>query len=218
MIRLFSGFDQREEIGFQVFVSSVLEHSSQPVSITALDSKGLPQGSNSFTLSRFLVPYLCDYKGHAIFADGCDMLMMEDIAALDALYDPRYAVQVVQRPDYTSAHERKYIGTSMECEQSNYSRKNWASLMLINCEHPAWTGIYPWSIRSCKPLDLLQLRFCGDDIGDLPEKWNVLVDEGDSFEGAAICHWSSGIPAFPYYCSAPAAELWADQATRMLTV
>lgn len=216
MIHLFCGFDPREAVGFHVFANSVLERASQPVSIVALDSRGLPQGSNSFTLSRFLVPHLMRNKGHAIFADASDMLCLADIAELDALFDPACAVQVVQRPDYASCHPRKYVGTAMECEQSNYSRKNWASLMLINCEHWAWRFIYPRSIEEARPIDLLQLRFCGNDIGELPAKWNVLVDEGDEAEGAAILHWTAGIPAFPHYKDAPAAEKWHQEVPRVV--
>ena len=95
MINLFCGFDSREGIGFHVFASSVIQHATQPVSIIPLDSKGLPHGSNSFTLSRFLVPFLSNYQGHAIFADACDMLVTDDIAKLDELFNPNYAVQIV---------------------------------------------------------------------------------------------------------------------------
>jgi hypothetical protein len=38
------------------------------------------------------VPRLMDYKGHAVFADASDMLMLGDLAELDALFDPTYAV------------------------------------------------------------------------------------------------------------------------------
>lgn len=211
MLNLFAGYDAREAIGWHVFCSSVIQHASRPVSICPLDSKGLPHGSNSFTLSRFLVPWLMDYKGHAIFADGSDMLMMADIVELAELFDPAFAVQVVRRPDYTSRHPRKYVGTPMECEQTNYHRKNWASLAIINCGHPSWGWITPRSISECKPLDLLQLKFCGDSIGYLPAAWNVLADEGDDIEDAKLLHYSNGIPAFDHYRNSPGAHHWFNQ-------
>jgi hypothetical protein len=86
--RLFAGYDAREAIGFHVFVASVLERASVPVAVHALDDKGLPVGSNAFTFSRFLVPWLCGFQGRAIFADGSDMLMQADIAELDASVRP----------------------------------------------------------------------------------------------------------------------------------
>ncbi len=209
MIRLFCGFDQRESIGFHVFVASVLEHASQPVAIHALDSKGLPQGSNAFTFSRFLVPWLCDFQGHAIFADASDMLMQGDIAELNALYDDRYAVQVVQHANYKTRHPFKYVGTTMQCPNRDYSRKNWASMMLINCEHPYWRSLDHKTLNSVSGLSLLQFGGLKDgEIGSLPDEWNRIVDEGHPVDGAKVLHWTAGIPEFPHYAAAPGANLW----------
>lgn len=208
-INLFVGYDPRERIGWHVFAHTLLKHASRPVSITPLAQMGLDTGSNTFTLSRFLVPFLMGYKGHAIFCDGCDMMMFGDIAELADLYDDTKAVQVVKHPTYESQHERKYIGTDMECAQSNYDRKNWASLMIINCAHPAWAKVSPYTIPSMKAIDLLQLNFIDDkDIGSLPHEWNVLIDEGQEDEGAKIVHWTAGIPYFPHYQNARRSRDW----------
>lgn len=218
MINLFCGYDAREAIGFHVFTHSVIQRASCPVRIVPLARFGLPAGSNNFTLSRFLVPHLCGFQGRAIFADASDMLMLGDIAELDEMFDPKFAVQVVKRSDYTSRHDRKYIGTAMECEQSNYSRKNWASLMLINCEHWAWKGMAPSAIARSAPLSLLQLEFCANAVGELPPSWNALVDEGDPVEGAKLLHWTAGIPGFPHYSDAPGADLWLSARNQMMVV
>lgn len=216
MVNLFCGYDPRESIGFHVFVSSVIERASVPVRIVPMTGMGLRQGSNAFTLSRFLVAEMMGFHGRAIFADASDMLCLDDIAKLDAMFDSRYAVQVVKRVDYTSRHQRKYIGTPMECEQSNYSRKNWASLMLINCAHQSWWTIRKDTIESYSPLDLLQLRFCESEIGHLPYKWNVLADEGDPTEGASLLHFTAGIPAFDHYADSPGADLWKASEAAMI--
>jgi hypothetical protein len=233
VIRLFAGYDAREAIGFHVFVASVLEHASVPVAIHALDDKGLPHGSNAFTYSRFLVPWLCGYDGHAIFADGSDMLMLADIAELDELFDPSLAVQVVQHPNYLTQHPRKYVGTRMECENRNYARKNWASLMLLNCAHPYWRSLEPRTLERFAGLSLLQFgglrlgepqsRVAGTsivpvrlqrsnhyraEVGALPDAWNRLCDEGQPVEGAKLLHWTAGIPAFSHYQAAPGADRW----------
>lgn len=217
MIRLFAGYDRREAVGFHVFLSSVLDRASVPVCIHALDAKGLPEGTNGFTFSRFLVPWLCGFKGRAIFADACDMLMMADIAELDALFDPSKAVQVV-RQDYKTRHPIKYRGTEMECPNRDYDRKNWASLMIVNCEHPAWQGMTPERVRefAAVPTQLLGLRWIPDEaIGFLPDAWNRLVDEGQDTEGAALLHWTAGIPAFKHYADAPGADAWRRQKRAM---
>jgi hypothetical protein len=140
VIELFCGYDRREAGGFHAFVSSVLDNASELVAIRPLGSKGLPEGTNAFTFSRFLIPSLMGFKGHAIFADACDMLMLGDVAELDKLFDPAKAVQCVKH-DYRTRHPIKYKGTEMECPNRDYPRKNWASLMIVNCEHPAWRGM-----------------------------------------------------------------------------
>lgn len=209
MIHLFCGYDARESAGWHTFVHSVIANASQPVSIIPLAGMGLQQGSNAFTLSRFLVPFLSGYKGRAIFCDASDMLMLGDVAELDALFDSSKAVQVVRHPDYTSQHQRKYIGTDMECGQSNYPRKNWASVMLMNCEHPAWRDV-PRQIAEGRPaLDLLQLSTIAEqDIGSLPPEWNVLIDEGQTDAGAKLLHWTAGIPSFKHYQNARRSRDW----------
>jgi hypothetical protein len=209
MIRLFCGFDPREEPGLHVFIGSVLRHASCPVSIVPLSSQGLAQGSNEFTLSRFLVARLCDFKGHAIFCDGSDMLALADLVELDKLFDDRYAVQVVKHPDYISLHQRKYVGTELESDQSNYPRKNWASVMIVNCEHIAWRRWPYFPYHETRTLPVLQFKFLDDpEIGELPKEWNVLADEDQDARGAKLLHWTAGVPHFPHYSRARYAESW----------
>lgn len=217
MINLFCGFDERESVGFHVFVSSVLRYASEPVAIKRIDDRGLPVGSNSFTFSRFLVPYLMGFKGHAIFADAADMLMLGDIAYLWAERDDRYAVQVVKH-SYRTRNPQKYIGTDMQCPNRDYARKNWASLMLINCAHPVWRQMTPEHVAAYSeaPVSLLSLQWIEPyDIGELPNRWNRLVDEGQSVEGASLLHWTAGIPAFAHYRQAPGASFWHDAHAHM---
>jgi len=209
VINLFCGYEAREALGFHVFVSSVLARASLPVRFVPLASQGLPEGSNAFTVSRFLVPYLMGFSGRAIFADASDMLMLGDIAELDALFDDRFAVQVVKHPTYRTRHPRKYVGTPLETINTDYPRKNWASLMLINCAHPAWGDDTPEQLRALGALPCLQLSGLNDhEIGALPDCWNRLADEDHPVEGAKLLHWTAGIPGFEAYRDAPGADLW----------
>lgn len=208
MINLFCGYDKREADGFHVFVHSVIQHASQPVSVVPLSGMGMRQGSNAFTLSRFMVPWLMGYQGHAIFCDASDMLMLADVAELDELFDPQYAVQVVKHPGYKTKHKTKYRGTDMECPNMDYNRKNWASVMLMNCGHPAWESIES-KLYDMHPMVLLQLGFIDDeDIGELPNEWNRLWDEGHYLAGTKIGHFTAGIPSFPAHADSPGADLW----------
>lgn len=213
MLTLFCGYDKREAIGFAVFVHSVLKHASVPVSIIPLAANGMRQGSNEFTLSRFLVPRLMNYAGHAIFADASDMLALGDVAELDALFDPQFALQVVKHEPYSTKHKTKYRGTAMECPNLNYPRKNWASVCIFNCDHPFWQTVTDFDFR------MLELDFMPPElIGELPPQWNRLVDEGQPADDAKFAHWTAGLPAFESYRDAPAADHWHSARRDMETV
>lgn len=209
MIRLFTGYDEREAIGWHVFTASVLRHISEPVEITPLQDFSKNDGSNRFTYIRYAIPQLCDYTGWALFMDGCDMLATADIAELWALRDDRYAVQLVQHPPYLTKHGTKYRGEPMESPNFSYPRKNWTSCMLINCGAPEWRELEKADNRINKHR--LQC-FPDARIGDLPRRWNVLVDEGQEATDTGILHWTAGIPAFEYYRNAPCADIWFDYA------
>lgn len=212
MLTIFCGYDERESVGFHVFVNSVLSRSSVPVAFVPIVNNGTREGTNRFTLTRFLAPYMMGYKGKAIFADAADMICLDDIAKLaETLKSQMHAVKVVKH-QYKTKHKIKYIGTAMESPNLDYERKNWASLMLIDCEHPAWVTMTPESIDTWKMLDLLELRFLADpEIGEIPNEWNRLVDEGQPVEGAKILHWTAGIPGFKHYADAPGADLWREE-------
>lgn len=210
-MKLFCGYDEREAVGYDVFVKSVKRRATGPVDIVRLDSCGLPVGSNWFTLSRFLCAELCGYTGIAVYMDACDMLCLGDVSELESLADGVSAVQVVKH-SYKTRNPVKYIGTDMECPNRDYTRKNWASVMLINCAHPAWRTVTHEWLLSAPIVETLQLKFMADsDIGVIPNEWNRLVDEGQSTDGAKLYHWTAGTPFMDYYRDAPGAQEWRDE-------
>lgn len=224
MIPIYHGFDPREEYGSHTFVSSVLARASRPVSFTPLH---LPlfrsfysqrAGTNAFTFTRFLIPFLQGFRGWALFADGADMICKADIAELWALRFANHAVQVVKH-DYRTKHPRKYVGTCMEAANDDYEGKNWSSLMLINCSHFAWRQMTPEAVETMPPLDLLQFKFIpADRIGELPLEWNWLADEYGENPDAKLLHWTAGIPGFPAYADTAQADDWAREACRVVHV
>lgn len=225
MIKLFCGFDQRESAGTHVFVASVMRHASQPVAYIPLNLLNLQNyteqhrdGSNAFIYSRFLVPWLAGWHGFAIFADGADMLCRADITQLWKMADRSKAVQVVKH-DYLTQYTRKYLGTRMEAPNDNYSRKNWSSLMLINCQHPSWRQITPETIGDKTGAQLHRFTFLDDDdIGELPGVWNHLVMEYPHDPFAKIAHFTLGVPAFKAYQFCPFAEEWRGELTLLNAV
>ena len=67
---LFICFDQKESVAYHTFVQSIIDKSSIPLSITPLAENNLNMydenhidGTNKFTYSRFLVPFLMGFDG-----------------------------------------------------------------------------------------------------------------------------------------------------------
>ncbi len=224
MLNLYYGFDEREEVGSHVFCSSVIHRSSMPVALIPLHLKhfrsfyaaGHRDGTNAFILTRYLIPFLQNFNGWALFCDGADMICKGDIAELYAYRDYRKAVQVVPH-NYQTKHPRKYVGTKMEADNVMYARKNWSSVMLINCSHGAWRDFTPEFVQDTPSMELHQFKHIPDrHIGALPDEWNWLADEYGENRDAKILHWTAGIPAWSNYRNAPHAADWFE-AAKMVT-
>lgn len=169
-------------------------------------------GSNDFIYSRFLTPYLAEFKGWAIFADG-DMIFQSDINELWNLRDPLKAVQVVKH-DYKTKQSTKYLGNKNE----NYPRKNWSSLVLWNCAHPANRVLTPQFIQSNSGSFLHRFSWLDDDlIGSLPPEWNWLAIEYPDNEKAKLIHYTLGTPCFSAYQNTSMAMLWQKVYKRALS-
>ncbi|MBK7515512.1 MAG: glycosyltransferase [Betaproteobacteria bacterium] len=223
MINIFAGFDQREEAGYHAFTSSVLEHASAPFTVTPLHlplfrsfyAPGVRDGSNAFVYTRFLIPFLQGYTGSAIFCDGSDMLMRADIAELWALRDLYKPVQVVKH-DYRTRWPRKYLGTKMEAPNEDYPRKQWSSVMILNCMHMSWRKLTPESVQKMTGQELHRFSWLQEDeIGELPKEWNWLVQEDGPNPDAKLLHFSSGVPLMPAHANSPHAADYMRQCARM---
>ena len=58
----------------------------------------------------------------------CDMLVLDDIVKLWELREENYAIQVVKH-DHMPKEDTKFLGST----QTRYEKKNWSSVMLLNC-------------------------------------------------------------------------------------
>lgn len=209
-ISIVVGFDQREAVAYHVFCQSVIDHSTRPLQFIPLAENTLSEykethtdGSNRFIYSRFLTPYLMEFSGWAIFADG-DMVCEADIAELWALRDPTKAVQVVKH-DYKTKAFKKYLGNKNE----NYPRKNWSSVILWNCGHADNKILSPEFIQSQPGSYLHRFSWLSDDvIGELPVEWNWLAIEYPENRDAKLIHYTLGTPCFKDYADASMSDHW----------
>lgn len=205
MIRVFTGLDRREAIGWHTFIQSLVDTSTNYRLMPPL-SGAQGSGTNTFTHERFKVPELCNWSGPAIFLDASDMILRADIAELAGWFDKTKAVQVVKH-DYRTSHPRKYIGTEMEADNLDYERKNWSSVILWNCGHEAhWKARN--KIRSAIEAGdgkfLHRFGWLTDDlIGSLPVDWNWLPQEFGDRPTAKLIHYTLGIPGFKHYAQGP---------------
>lgn len=198
MIPVFIGYDPREAVAYHVCSNSIIRHTSTPVSTTALALNTIEEyqethtdGSNQFIYSRFLVPHLMQYTGWAIFIDG-DMILRGDITELWNLRDDSKAVMVVKH-DYKTRMCEKYLGSPNE----NYPRKNWSSVILWNCGHPANAGVTPEFVQQSSGAAVHRFTWLTDDlIGELPKEWNWLDIEYEWNPLAKLVHYTLGTPCF----------------------
>lgn len=219
MLNIFTGHEERVAVGTHVFVQSVLDHARSPVAITPITRAATPghtEGSNAFTARRFLVPHIMGRNGWALFCDGADMMARADVNEVLQHASYRHAVSVVKH-DYKTRNARKYRGTPMESDNTDYERKQWAAVMLFNCRHPVWHDITPELIKRTPLLDLLQFRFMPDElIGELPIEWNWLADEHGENPDAKLLHFTAGVPAIPAHASGPMAGEWLATRARAM--
>lgn len=215
MIPVYIGYDERQSAAYHVFAQSVIKTATRPVALIPLAlnllkgySETHKDGSNAFIYSRFLVPHLQGFEGWAIFCDG-DMVCLSDISELWDLRDDSKAVMVVKH-DYQTTHQRKYIGSSMETHNTNYPRKNWSSVMLVNCGHPSNKVLTPGYVMEATGTKLHRFAHLADEeIGEIPKEWNHLVGEQPS-AGAKLAHYTLGVPGIMNYSRCEYSEQWFE--------
>ncbi|HLF98464.1 MAG TPA: glycosyltransferase [Methylococcaceae bacterium] len=219
MIRLFIGFDPRETVAWHVLVHSILARSSQPVAFTPLALKNLGPlmyrernvlQSTDFSFSRFLTPHLSGYEGWSLFMD-CDMLVLDDIAKLWELRDERYAVMCVKH-DHVPRETIKFLNAP----QTPYGKKNWSSVMLFN--NAKCRALTPEYVNTASGLELHQFKWLENDdlIGEIPHRWNHLVDYDPPSRDVSNAHYTLGGPYFNEFVDCEYSKEWFGDREEML--
>jgi len=216
-IPIFIGYDPREAIAYHTCANSIIRHASKPVNLIPLALNLLDDycethtdGSNHFIYSRFLVPHLMEFSGHAIFIDG-DMIVCSDIAELWDLRNSYMDVQVVQH-DYKTRMTTKYLGSKNE----DYPRKNWSSVILWNCNSFPNRRLTPDYVATSTGAHLHRFAWIDDArIGALPPEWNWLPDEYGPNPAAKLLHYTLGTPCFHEFADTPQGDVWHRE--RMFT-
>lgn len=229
MMRVWIGYDPREEVACAVCASSVRRHGGDPVylkwdmpevarvyrrpfqreGVQYIDGVTHAPFSTQFSFTRFLIPYLQGYEGWAVFCDG-DFLFRDNLKRLKPFMDEKYAVMVVQH-----RHEPPEGAKMDGVAQTRYARKNWSSFVLWNCAHPSNRMISPAEVNARDGRWLHAFGWLKDDeIGALPVDWNYLVGHNGAWECAQpkAVHFTEG---GPWWAGFHDVEFAADWRTEM---
>lgn len=222
--KVFMGWDSREVLAYKVAENSILRTAKEPYAVQILPLQlgklfGLlnrptemrgnqiwcpisnaPQ-TTEFSISRFLVPHLT--RGWALFCDP-DIVCMADIAELFYLADDKYAVMVVKH-DYEPEDEIHMV----DQVQVKIPRKNWASVILWNCNHPANKKLSLDKINGWPGRDLHAFKWLQDEeIGELPVAWNYLMGVYPTMPGIKLAHFTLGGPWLPGWEGSKVDYIW----------
>jgi len=213
MLRIAIGYDPRESVAAYVLHHSLHKKSTIPLDVTILNRANIqeafkrPRGeydSTDFAISRFMCPFLANYKGWTLFMD-CDMLCRVDIAEIAKHINLAnwYKSVLVVKHDYTPKDEVKFLNAV----QTKYRRKNWSSVILFNNER--CRKLTPEYVTNAPGLELHQFGWLSDDqIGELPVEWNWLVGEYAPNPNAKIVHYTRGGPYFKEYRACDYSNEW----------
>lgn len=222
-LTIYLGWDSREVEAYEVCVHSILQRCTNdnvelkivPLIQPHLRSSGHyyrpidKKAATEFSLTRFLVPALNEFRGTAIFAD-CDFLFLSDISAVLNEVTPDAAVSVVQH-DYRPSETMKMDGA----QQFNYPRKNWSSFIVFNCAHPSNRALTLETVNEATPQFLHRFSWLQDsEIGNLPETWNYLegwYDGTRSVDELKAIHFTRGGPWFSNMQDVDFADLWIKE-------
>lgn len=187
---VFIGFDHRQPLAYTVARASVERHAKRPVAVQPLRIDWLPikrVGLTEFTFSRYLVPWLCQFKGPAVFMDA-DIVVRADVHDLVAAVDPAMAVSVAK----------------------HVARFEWPSVMVFRCDNTRCWALIPEYIDA--PENQPQtLEWAGNRLGDLPREWNFCVGYEEPYDTPKLIHFTAGIPCWPETIKSPHADLWIEE-------
>ena len=168
--------------------SSVLRHSKrrvhvEPIGLYEWGEPPVKRGLTTFSVARYLVPYLCGFQGTSVFLDG-DIVALGDIHELASI--------AYSQPD------------ASVCVAKHVHRFEWPSVMVFNnwkCRQ-----LTPEYINAIQPANLEWAT-----IGDLPKEWNHCIGYEDHNESAKLLHFTAGLPCWDETKDSPHAEKWEEE-------
>lgn len=231
---IYIGYDPREELYARVLKKSIEDNTKTKFNIVPLVQKELRRsglyfrthdGSNridsfdgkpfstEFSFTRFLVPFLNQFSGLALFMD-CDMYVRSDISEVFDVYGQNKDAAISCVHHNYSPVEKKKMDDQV---QTVYFRKNWSSFMLWNCSHPAVKQLTVHDV-STKPgswlhsFDFIDNYDGYDHTGKIHTEWNWLDGHSSEDIQAKNVHFTTGGPFYPNWVpQRPADAVYAEE-------
>lgn len=229
-MKVFIGWDWRDESAYQVCINSLYRHASIPVEIIKIsdyvlrkagiywrehrvdqngqmwDSRDGKPFSTMFSFARFGIPAWLDYADEWVMFLDADMLWRADIAELVALIRPdaEYSVMCVKH-DHEPPESRKMD----DVIQEKYRRKNWSSVFLMN---PArCRDLTKYRLNNWSGGELHAMTWAATEkIGSLPVEWNWLCGWSPPEIEPKIVHFTRGTPDMAGHENEPFADEWRE--------
>ena len=199
--QIFIGVDRRQPLAYSVCRSSIERHAKNRINIEPLMLEKLPikrRGLTDFTYSRYLVPWLCDYRGTALFLDA-DIILRTDIGELFRLLETQYPIRHPETSEWT-------YKPSVCVVKNTKVRFEWPSVMFFHCSE--CKELTPELIETGNPTDLGWANF----IGELPKEWNHCVGYDEPDPHAKLVHYTQGIPCWPETKDCEFSKEWHEEA------
>jgi hypothetical protein len=197
-MKVFIGHDSRQELNSQVCASSLGRYN---IDFEFIDLKKMGRlgyrreedGSTEFAYTRFLVPYLSQYKGVALFCDS-DFVWRYSPAGLEQ-YVKDHPVACVQHPKMEVRSDFKFKDNKNEW----YPKKWWSSLMMFDCSSPDIVKNLTLENINNKPASWLHRMEWAASIGNIPREYNHLVGYYPYDKNAIGVHFTDGSPMYHQY-------------------
>ncbi len=232
MLQVFIGYDPKEKEEWKTAAFSIIRKTNYPISIKAISLKDVIEQnlywrkmttldgrlydtiseapcSTEFAIARFLTPHLAK-SGWAIFMDS-DTLIRDDLYNMLPDWTPKNpkAVYVVKHKHIVTENEKKKDNQL----QLMYKRKNWSSVILFNCNHPANKRLTLEMINTVPGRELHAFCWLKDfEIGELDPEWNYLVGVNKpTLFPPSIIHFTLGTPLMKGYEEQEFCEDWRNE-------
>lgn len=206
-MKIFVGYEEAHPEMFDVCKASIerfnTSHEIIPLRKNYISEYSRPyQGeSTDFAFTRFLVPYLCNYKDTALFCDG-DFLWRDDPQLIIPWINPFMDVSVVKHPMLVTSGSLKMDGR----RNVPYEKKYWSSLMFFN--NILCTTLTPKRVNEMEAMWLHRFEWA-THIGELPADFNHLVGYYTNDNPKAV-HFTNGGPWLEGYRDVEYANEWLN--------